>query len=698
VKKKNSSTPLANLGFAFFIMLTIIFFPSFFGKLDAWLHDNWLQGRLYLNRPTLSKSPVVSFFKKFAPAKPISNEITLVLLDDHSMLNLPGLYDGDRRYFAHAVETLAQHNPKVIALDVFFGTKSFDNQGSDQALVEAVKNKDNVVIKAYRRDDLRITPPYPKLALSTTYAPSYFKQYRDKSIRSVSMVFNNEKNELIPSFQSEIMRLYHGLNKNDVKYDQNFMYVRKPSGIEKIPLVDREYMLLNYDSVIKSYRTVSFYDLYMGRVPKEVIENKIIIVGEAHSMLQENFYTPLGQNTHSPYLNALAVRNLINGNYLTQLDEITALIIPIVILAVFIFFIFNFLNPVLSLGLTLVTCPILAIISFLCLTLNSEILDMSASIIAVSTSLIFVIGRKYYIELAEKSRIKYAFQHYVTASVVNEILKDPEKLNLHGEERELTIFFSDIEGFTSMAEGMSPLEVVALLNEYLTEMTEIIFEYEGLLDKYEGDAIMAIFGAPINQEDHAIRACRCALVNQKALSNLREKWKAENKPQLKARIGINTGNVVVGNMGSKMRFDYTVIGDNVNLASRLEIANKIFNTEILISEKTAELASSKIVSRCIAAFQAVGRSKIINVYEVLADVENPDKEHVKQAIHAKTVYENALAQIIERKFTEAEQVLAEYVKENPKDLPAQALYSKAKSFTVVPPPMGKEILVIQDIK
>ena len=290
-------------------------------------------------------------------------------------------------------------------------------------------------------------------------------------------------------------------------------------------------------------------------------------------------------------MNALALRNLINNNFLKQPDEVVAQTIPIVILAIFIFFVFNFLNPVASLLLSIITCLLLAISSFLMLTIYSQIFDVSASVISVASSLIFVIGRKYYLELSEKLRIKNAFQHYVTASVVNEILKNPEKLNLHGEERELTIFFSDIEGFTTMAEGMSPLEVVSLLNEYLTEMTDIIFKYDGLLDKYEGDAIMAIFGAPIDQRDHAIRSCKCALENQKALAKLRERWKAENKPMLRARIGINTGLVVVGNMGSKMRFDYTVIGDNVNLAARLETANKIFNTEILVSETTANLAS-----------------------------------------------------------------------------------------------------------
>ncbi len=698
MNKKKSSTPFANLGFAFAIIISILLFPGFFAKLDTWLHDSWLMGRLYINRPSLSNNSIIKFFKKFTPVKPVTTDITLVLLDDSSMLNLPGLYDGDRQYFADAIEQISKLNPKVIALDIFFGTKSMGSQKSDLALVNAVKNKDNIVVKAFRRDDHRITPPYPNLAINTNFAPSYFKNFNDKAIRGVSMTFNNEKNELISSFQTEIIRLYHGLGKNDVRFTEDYMYLRKPSGIEKIPLKNREYMMLNYDSLIKSYRTVSFLDLYTGKIPKEVIENKVVIIGEAHSMLQESFYTPLDQNTHSPYLNALAIRNMINSNYLSEQDEVISIAIPIAILAIFIFFIFNYLNPVVSLVLTLITCPSLALISFLNLSLKNNIFNTSASIIAVTTSLIFVIGRKYYLELAEKSRIKFAFQHYVTASVVNEILKDPDKLNLHGEERELTIFFSDIEGFTSMAEGMSPLEVVALLNEYLTEMTEIIFDYEGLLDKYEGDAIMAIFGAPMDQEDHAIRACRCALINQRALANLRSKWKEENKPQLKARIGINTGNVVVGNMGSKMRFDYTVIGDNVNLASRLEVANKIFNTEILVSEKTAELASSKIISRCIAAFQAIGRSKIINVYEVLADVDDPNKDFVKQAIKAKTYYEEALGLVIERKFADAEVKLKEYLEEYPEDKPAQALYQKTKSYGVVPPPVGKEILAIQDIK
>ena len=313
-------------------------------------------------------------------------------------------------------------------------------------------------------------------------------------------------------------------------------------------------------------------------------------------------------------------------------------------------------------------------------------------------SLLYTIGKKYYLELAEKLRIKHAFQHYVTASVVNEILKNPEKLNLHGEERNLTIFFSDIEGFTTLSEGMSPLDVVSLLNEYLSEMTEIIFKYDGLLDKYEGDAIMAVFGAPVDQKDHAIRACRCALENQKALARLREKWKREGKPEIKARIGVNTGVVVVGNMGSTMRFDYTVIGDNVNLAARLETANKLFQSEILVSDSTAELAESAILSRKLGKLKVAGKDKHVDVYEVLAESAESDKAFLERAKACKAAYDASQAALNRRDFTEAERILSDHLKKYPADNPARILHNRIKGFLIVPPPPDWENIITQDSK
>lgn len=230
----------------------------------------------------------------------------------------------------------------------------------------------------------------------------------------------------------------------------------------------------------------------------------------------------------------------------------------------------------------------------------------------------------YKFSTAEKKRkfIKSAFGHYMNPAVVEEIARNPEMLELGGKKMELTAFFSDVASFTSISEKLSEHEIVELLNEYLTEMTEIVLKHYGNLDKYEGDLIMAFFGAPIHFPDHATRACYTALEMQEKLVHLREKWRSEGRPELTARIGINTGPMIVGNMGSRDRFDYTVMGDAVNLASRLEGVNKQYSTEIMISEFTLEHCRSDIISREIDLIRVKGKEVPVRIHEVLARADD----------------------------------------------------------------------------
>ena len=187
---------------------------------------------------------------------------------------------------------------------------------------------------------------------------------------------------------------------------------------------------------------------------------------------------------------------------------------------------------------------------------------------------------RYLTEERERKKIRVAFSYYVSSSVVNEMLKHPERLKLGGDKKDLTVLFSDIRGFTTISEGLSPEELVHLLNEYLTVMTDVVFKYDGTLDKYMGDAIMAIYGAPYEQQNHPASACHSALEMMEKLRKLNEKWNSEGKKPLDIGIGINTGMMMVGNMGSDQRFDYTVMGDTVNLGSRLEGINKNYRTNI----------------------------------------------------------------------------------------------------------------------
>ncbi|HWO90149.1 MAG TPA: adenylate/guanylate cyclase domain-containing protein, partial [Gemmatimonadales bacterium] len=224
----------------------------------------------------------------------------------------------------------------------------------------------------------------------------------------------------------------------------------------------------------------------------------------------------------------------------------------------------------------------------------------------------------YVTEGRQKRQIREMFSKYVAPEYVAQIAEDPSRLHLEGRRAELSILFSDIRGFTSISEKMAPSEVVAFLNDYLTEMAAIVKRSGGTLDKFIGDAVMAFWGEPIPIPDHAVRACECALAMQEAMGRIAERFEREGKPPLRIGIGINTAEVVVGNIGSlEHKLDYTVIGDGVNLASRLEGQNKDFGTTIIISEFTLERLDGKFEVRALGEVKVKGKEKAVGIYELL---------------------------------------------------------------------------------
>ncbi len=226
-----------------------------------------------------------------------------------------------------------------------------------------------------------------------------------------------------------------------------------------------------------------------------------------------------------------------------------------------------------------------------------------------------VLIANYATEGRQRRFIKRAFQHFLSPEVIEQIIAHPERLKLGGERKVLTIFFSDLQGFTSISEGMDPVALTAILNDYLSAMTDIIHSQGGTIDKYEGDAIIAFWNAPLEIDAHADRAVRAALCCQARLDELQPEFAQQIGHPLRMRIGVNTGLAVVGNMGSRARFDYTVVGDTVNLASRLEGANKQFGTYTMISQSTKDLLGGQFVTRELARLSVVGRTESITVYE-----------------------------------------------------------------------------------
>jgi adenylate cyclase len=278
----------------------------------------------------------------------------------------------------------------------------------------------------------------------------------------------------------------------------------------------------------------------------------------------------------------------------------------------------------------------------------------------------------------DQAFIKSAFSKYVSTSVVDQLLENPGMLKLGGEERILTILFSDIANFTTISESMKSTDLVQLLNEYLTEMTDLIIKEKGTVDKYIGDAILAEFGAPIPMEKHADAAVKTAVNMQRKIEELNKAWSAKELPILRSRIGINTGQVIIGNMGSDRVFDYTVIGDPVNLAARLESANKRYNTLIMISEFTYnQIDKAKFKTRLLDIIKVKGKSEAVRVYEVCGFASD---SFSKEELEYYKVYDEAFDLYLKKNFNKAKEYFQNALVLRPDDPASQQMLLRIKAL------------------
>jgi adenylate cyclase len=287
-------------------------------------------------------------------------------------------------------------------------------------------------------------------------------------------------------------------------------------------------------------------------------------------------------------------------------------------------------------------------------------------------------------EEREKRKIRKTFSQYLSPGVIALIEKDPQKyIRPGGEVQDLTVMFSDIRDFTSLSEGLTPDDLVHLLNQYLSAMTDILFRNLGTLDKYIGDAIMAFWGSPYPQKDHAYSACLCALEMIAALEQLNQKWEAQGRRPISIGIGLNTGPVNVGNMGSDKRLAWTVMGDNVNLASRLEGMTKQYRSRVIISESTYGQVAHQFVAREVDRIRVKGKKQPVVIYELLAPISERQTHATLLAQYnaALDVYRSQNWRAAAGKFGE---LLAKY----PDDGPTQVLLQRCLEFIEEPPEAG----------
>ncbi len=357
------------------------------------------------------------------------------------------------------------------------------------------------------------------------------------------------------------------------------------------------------------------------------LKGKYVIFGFTALGLLDLRQSPMRGEYTGMEVHATMLDNLLSGDFIKTLAPLWVILIALALAMAASGVNYAFSGPVSNVLTYVVALPLPPLLALLVYSWGGRI-----PVIMLELAVVFaLIGSgiaKYVTEGRQKRYIKGAFKQYLSPAVIEELISDPDRLKLGGERRELSIYFSDLQGFTSISEVLSPEDLTALLNDYLSAMTDIIQDEGGTIDKYEGDAIIAFWNAPVEQPDHALRAVRASLRCQEKLAELRPAFRERVGKELFMRIGVNTGPAVVGNMGSKTRFDYTMLGDAVNLASRLEGVNKQFRTYTMISEMTLAALDGAFPARELSRIAVVGRKEPVRVYEPMRQTDYAAKEEL----------------------------------------------------------------------
>lgn len=419
-------------------------------------------------------------------------------------------------------------------------------------------------------------------------------------------------------------------------------------------------------------------------VPPDIFEDKVVFIGASAAGLADIKSTPLSSLEEFPgmEIHANILNNLIDGNYITQLQQWQQLLI-LLLLSFGIAFLIAYTRPMTGVLYILGILGLIVLTGILLFTIDRFWLHTGFYFVMGTLTYTGAIAFKYFSEEREKKQIKTAFGQYVQPEFVQKLIDDPELLQLGGEKKKMTVMFSDLAGFTTISESMPPEHLVSFLNEYLGAMTDIIFENNGTVDKFIGDAIMAFWGAPFDQENSAILACRSTMQMIDKLEELTPKWKQEGKPHAFARYGINTGKMVVGNMGSYNRFNYTVLGDAVNLAARLEPANKEFGTTAMISEYTYKELKDEFVCRQLDLLVVKGKTKPVRVYELIADrASDKDLSTIEKGV---SVYRDAIRYYYDMEWDKAIDKFEKVKKILPDDGPSNTYIKRSQEFKANPP-------------
>lgn len=602
----------------------------------------------------------------------VNPDIIIVKIDDKSLASL-GIFPWPREYHANLIDLLDKAKARTIGYDIAFFEKSA-LPAQDLALQTVLANSSTSIVL-----------PEELHQISNGNALSHSMPIFETNNPKVTTGFINvfpDQDLIIRHFPEHI-----SLNNQFVP-----SFAGAVANIQTFPSPTLYPPLPN----LNLYPAVSFIDVLERKVPTEIFRDKIVLIGSTAATLHDEVLLPY-QTTTTPgvYLHALYIDAMLAQKALVNIP--TAVSVGLILALILIIFAAKlFLRS--NLDWTINIC-LLVLITALPFLLVKYYLLVPLFYLCFTWLIATIVSSILKTTLIEREReqLKKHFELYVNKSVVNQLIKTPSKAVLGGDKREMTVLFSDIRGFTSISEQMSPQEVVQFLNEYLDMMTEIVLAQDGVLDKYIGDAIMAFWGAPLTQKDHALRGLRTAWQMHQTMktkgADILRSWPKLDK--LTIGIGLNSGSMAVGNMGSRLRFDYTVIGDNVNTASRIEGLTKYWRANILFPEATKLLVESEFVCRELDLVKVKGRNEPLRLFDVLGEI-NANSAYLLETL---PLFEEGLHCYRNRQFEKAIEHFQAWKTAMPEDLVVDVFIQRCQDFSTQPD-KGREFsgVIVMDSK
>ncbi|MEI7816262.1 MAG: adenylate/guanylate cyclase domain-containing protein [Desulfuromonadales bacterium] len=573
---------------------------------------------------------------------PRRDDIVIVALDEKSLEEY-GRWPWSRTLTARLLQAVSSGQPRAIGVDIFFSEP--ESPAADAALAAAIKSAGNVVLpvvfsdvakgtnapsaeqndllwdaafmevksvegipwKRWAIEGARPMPPRAGIARAAA-ALGHVSSHPDMDgVMRWEILALKHGDDAYPSLALQIARLAEGKRQEDLGL-YGGSNVRFADRFIPTDLSNR--VLINYYGAEGSFPYISAADLMSGRVKAGVLSGKVVLIGTSALATYDQKVSPFSADMPGVEKNATVVENILSNRFMSKSPGVIELVV-ILLTAILL----TLLLPRLSarsgvvvgfslMGLYLIASEITCL-EGVWLSLIYPLSTMAVILTAQTVS-------KLLFEEKQSRQIRAMFSSYVTERLVNEMIKNPEMAQLGGQKREITVLFSDVVGFTTYSENHQPEEVVAILNEYLGAMTDIVLKWEGILDKFIGDAIVVFWGAPMKQEDHAERAVRCALEMQERIGQLHLKWEAEGRAPLASGIGLNSGEAIVGNIGAEgKKMDYTVIGDHVNLGARVEGLTRRYDAKILMTENTLEKLRPQIGCGKFPGVSIIGQERVI---------------------------------------------------------------------------------------